>query len=271
MFQSNLVMGIEYIVIVCLLIGIILRKEPVSVTYYAAKNVLQNKKTIILFLLMGCIMVWNNFELMIEEKWITISDFSPYFYNIEGEFVATVQKTFYHPMLTQITTFFYVIVFTSVFFTSAIVYAYQKDNKTLHNLLFAIFLNYLLAVPFYLFFPVNEVWSVRENVRFLIPDVFTTFESTYRNMSGINNCFPSLHTSLSVTVFLISLQQNNRILKWITGVTACVIIFSIFYLGIHWLIDSIGGVLLACTTVYVAKRINQTYKMKEGVSCKAEL
>lgn len=265
MYQSNLMMSIAYVLIVCCILGIVLRKEPIAVTYHAAKNVLQNKKSILLLVLMGCIMVWNNVELMIEEKWITISDFSPSFYNIEGDFVATVQKTFYHPMVTQVTTFFYVIVFTSVFFTTAIIYAYQKDNKTLHNLLVAIFLNYLIAVPFYLFFPVNEVWSVKENVRFLIPDVFTTFESTYRNMSGINNCFPSLHTSLSVTVFLVALQQNNRILKWITGITTGIIIFSIFYLGIHWLIDSIGGILLACSAVHLAKRINQTHKLKEGV------
>lgn len=76
-------------------------------------------------------------------------------------------------------------------------------------------------------------------------DVFPKFEQEYRPLSGLNNCFPSLHTSISVTMALLAFRSGNRRWMVITSISAVVIVFGIFYLGIHWLTDMIGGTLLA--------------------------
>lgn len=134
----------------------------------------------------------------------------------------------------------------SVLAASLGVYLLDKNRVMLYATCYAIIINYAVAIPFYLYFPVNEVWSyVPAGVRFTMLDVFPKFEQEYRPLSGLNNCFPSLHTSISVTMALLAFRSGNRRWMVITSISAVVIVFGIFYLGIHWLTDMIGGTLLA--------------------------
>lgn len=262
LYQNSFTMNITYVLVTFLIAILCLQKNPITITKITVQDTVKNKRTILLLLLMGFILMWNKLELVIEEKWIQVADKSSYFFSWEGHSVEWIQDTFYHPFVTHYATFFYVFVLTATFVASVLIYSVNKETGVLHQFFYAMCCNYLFAIPFYLFLPVNEVWSVQEGVRFLIPDIFPQFESTYRNMSGINNCFPSLHTSLSFTVFLIALRGKNTLFKIITGISTVTIIFSIFYLGIHWITDSIGGILLAFTSVWIAKKLEQKYPIK---------
>lgn len=120
---------------------------------------------------------------------------------------------------------------------------------------YAVIINYAVAIPFYLFFPVNEVWSYPPAaVEFRMLDVFPSFEENYRQLSGLDNCFPSLHTSISVTVALLASQSGNRRWAIFTSISALIVIFSIFYLGIHWLTDMIAGTILAITASWLGMK-----------------
>lgn len=141
---------------------------------------------------------------------------------------------------------------TSMLISLVISFYAIDDRRSFRTFFYAITLNYLIAIPFYMFFPVNEVWASGHGVSFLIPEVYPGFESQYRALSGLNNCFPSLHTSLSVTVLLVSLFSKNKKAIWLASINAVLVIFGIFYLGIHWITDSIGGILLALFASYVA-------------------
>ena len=146
----------------------------------------------------------------------------------------------------------YVFAFPAIIWVSLAYYNFKNDMKMMTALLFALFLNYLIAFPFYVFFPVNEVWSSSSQVRPLMHEVYRSFEGEYRVFSGMNNCFPSLHTSLSLTMALLATLTPYKRLARVLQVSAGLIILSTLYLGIHWLTDVIGGVFTAVVAVSLA-------------------
>ncbi|RQW11778.1 phosphatase PAP2 family protein [Paenibacillus rhizophilus] len=234
------------VVIVFLLIGLVTRRNPFMALVYLAKEMLRSYKLVLLIAGMSGVLALNKYELQIEKKLNLTSDFTGFVFGLEGHFVQAVQHLFYTPWLTPIIVFFYIFMLQSVLAASLGVYLIDKNRLMLYATCYAVILNYAIAIPFYLYFPVNEVWSYAPaGVRFVMLDVFPRFEQEYRALSGLDNCFPSLHTSISMTTALLAFRSGNR--RWMTvaGVSAAVIIFGIFYLGIHWFTDMIGGTLLA--------------------------
>jgi membrane-associated phospholipid phosphatase len=125
----------------------------------------------------------------------------------------------------------YVIGFIAVYLVYA-VYAYATANcETLVRLLFVNWLVHaIIALPFYLFFDVHEVWSTMGYNWGHVP--YT-----------VKNCFPSLHTSVSFSCFLLAMRENRRFaIFW--GLYSTLIIFTTLYLRIHWVTDVIGGLIL---------------------------
>ncbi|AHV98530.1 phosphatase PAP2 family protein [Paenibacillus sabinae] len=234
------------VVIVFLLIGLVSRQNPFKAVVYLAKEILRSYKLVLLIAGMSGVLALNKYELQIEKKMHLTSDFTGFVFGLEGHFVQGVQHLFYAPWLTPIIVFFYVFMLQSVLAASLGVYLMDKNRLLLYATCYAVILNYAIAIPFYLYFPVNEVWSYAPaGVRFVMLDVFPRFEQEYRALSGLDNCFPSLHTSISLTSALLAFRSGNRRWMTIAGISAAVIIFGIFYLGIHWLTDMVGGTLLA--------------------------
>ncbi|WP_339798140.1 phosphatase PAP2 family protein [Paenibacillus sp. FSL R5-0744] len=234
------------VALVVILVWIGARRNPIMALVEIGKEMLRSYKFLLLMVGMFGVLVLNKYELQIEEKMHLTSDYTSFIFGLEGHFVQAVQDIFYSPWLTPIIVFFYIFMLQSVLAASLGVYLLDKNRVMLYATCYAIIINYAVAIPFYLYFPVNEVWSyVPAGVRFTMLDVFPKFEEEYRPLSGLNNCFPSLHTSISVTMALLAFRSGNRRWMVITSISAVVIVFGIFYLGIHWLTDMIGGTLLA--------------------------
>ncbi|WP_410772576.1 phosphatase PAP2 family protein [Fontibacillus sp. BL9] len=52
-------------------------------------------------------------------------------------------------------------------------------------------------------------------------------------------------TSISITIAFLAVRSGNRRWGFFASISAVIIVFSIFYLGIHWLSDMLGGLFLA--------------------------
>jgi membrane-associated phospholipid phosphatase len=104
---------------------------------------------------------------------------------------------------------------------------------------------YAVSLPFFVFFTVPERWSYPEAGAILLSDLWTTtLIEVIRPISGLDNCFPSFHTSLAVTVALFAIRSGRRAFAVVMTAMAAAIIFSTVYLGVHWLTDVGAGIIV---------------------------
>lgn len=270
LFNSMSSVTICSIFTVCILLSFGTGRQPLVIGWEIVKSLLFSRKYLLFFVAVIAIMMLNKYELTLE-RWINIPyDLTPTLSGWEGTWPVWLQANFQSDLLTAFCAFFYLVVFQSVMIASAGIYTQQKNFKLYYGLCIAVLLNYILAVPFYLYVPVNEVWFVHPQVKFLMLDVFPTFEQEYRSLSGLNNCFPSLHTSISVTIALVASRSGNRRWAIFTWFNALVIIFSIFYLGIHWFTDMVAGIALSLFTVTVGLKIGEWVDRSSQVQLTAD-
>ncbi|RUT28737.1 phosphatase PAP2 family protein [Paenibacillus zeisoli] len=230
-------------------------KNPFVAAYAFIRELIFSRKFLVLFALMVGVLLVNSFELKWEAELGTTTDFTPWFLAIEGHFVQYFQQFFHAHWITEVTAFFYVVVFQALLIASLGIYASGKNTVFVHAVCYTVIINYLVAIPFYLFFPISEVWSYAPSgAEFYMYEVFPNFDAAYRPLSGINNCFPSLHTSISVSMAILAVRSGNRRWAFAACVSAFIIVFAIFYMGIHWLTDMIGGLVLATIATTLAVR-----------------
>ncbi|NEW04526.1 inositol phosphorylceramide synthase [Paenibacillus sp. SYP-B3998] len=254
-FQSMTHATVYIVITVLAFLILSTRTNPFAIAGSFVQEIFTSRKYLLHFFALVIILFFNKVELWMEQKIDFKADFTKSIYLIEGNFVPTIQHFFQQDILTYVSSYFYVVIFPAVMIASIAIYTYQKNYKLFYALCYALMFNYMIAIPFYLFFPVNEVWSFHPNVKLLILDVFPTFEQDYRPLSGLDNCFPSLHTSISVSMAVIAMKSRSTFWKVFVPCSSGFIIFTIFYLGIHWLSDMCAGVVLGVVAARLALRI----------------
>ncbi|SFS58781.1 phosphatase PAP2 family protein [Paenibacillus sp. BC26] len=258
LFDNMTTVAIYSAITVTLLIWYGAATNPFKVGGLFLREMALNRKYLLHFGALMLILFLNKLEMRIEHHMTYTYDFATFFQSIEGNFVANLQHMFENRYLTVFLAFMYVVVFQAMLIASIGIYSKRsKDKRMFYALCYAIMINYLVAIPFYLFLPVNEVWyHDPTNVSFLMLNVFPDFENQYRALSGLDNCFPSLHTSISVTLAILAVRSGIKRWAWFCCICAVIIIFAIFYLGIHWLIDMCGGVVLATFASTMGMRLS---------------
>lgn len=255
-FQSPVSILITGLVTLFLVLIFTLKKNPLTVVAQLGKDLIKSR--VLLAHVVGALLIllFNKLELMVEAH-LSTTDFTPYIYLFEGNITPLLQEWLNHDLLTYVTTFFYVIIFTVMMFASLFVYHHEQDRRSLYALLYGLGLNYVIAIPFFLFVPVNETWYIHPDVSPLYLTAYPLFEEQYRFFSGLDNSFPSLHTSISLTLATIALRSRNVRFAWFSAVSTAVILFSVIYLGIHWYADVIAGIMLASITTRLAYRLSE--------------
>jgi membrane-associated phospholipid phosphatase len=196
------------------------------------------------------------------------ADFTPLAHDrIEGDAVARVQQALACRPLTLLFAYVYVTVFPCLLFVSILVYDHWRDRRHLAMTLVGYVLNFAIVLPFYVLVPVRECFVFyREGgggagpaARLLLDDLSPVIMQGYRTMSGVDNCFPSFHTSLAVTVALVAWDAGRRRFAWLVGSFAAAIVFSTIYLGIHWFTDVAAGVLVGWAAYRLARTASRRW------------
>jgi len=135
--------------------------------------------------------------------------------------------------------------------------ARHRDPRAYQAVSLAVAIDYAISLPFFLFFPVPERWSSPMTEAMLLSDKVSDKLIEYmRPLSGLDNCFPSFHVSLTVLVvaacFLFRVPLRMAALA--LGGT---IVLSTFVLGVHWIPDMIAGVAVGIASLLLAWRIVQ--------------
>jgi len=195
-------------------------------------------------------------DVSVDISWIIGLNITGYIYAVEGAFVAHVQSLA-SPPLTAYFTFIYVFGYVFLLTFPFVVYVLHSESRSLRVLLVAYIVNYTAGLLCYVVFvaygPRNFMPGMVESL------LFTSWPESQlltRQVNVNTNVFPSLHTSLSVTVALIA-YRYREIHRWwvpVAGVLAASIAVSTMYLGIHWFTDVVAGVVVAAASVWVALR-----------------
>jgi membrane-associated phospholipid phosphatase len=192
-----------------------------------------------------------------ELSWLIGLNITRRLYSLEGQFVATVQS-FATPELTAFFGFMYVFGYAFLLVFPIVMYLFHDETEPLSTTLVAYSLNYVLGLVCYVLF-------VAYGPRNLMPELvesllYASWPQSQLLTSQINvntNVFPSLHASLAVTVAAIAYRFRETHRRWypVAVFLATSICVSTMYLGIHWLLDVVGGVVLALLCVSVAARL----------------
>lgn len=108
-------------------------------------------------------------------------------------------------------------------------------------------LQFALIMPWYALVRLEEVWWILGH-----PDPFMR-GAPYESLAlYVQNCFPSMHTSVAFAVLLLALREKGAIFRWLMVAYMSAIIYSTVYLEIHWLLDIPPGMLLGWGSVRLA-------------------
>lgn len=211
-------------------------------------------------LLLGTVLVINNLtrELVPEVSWFLGVDVTGTIYGIEGAFVAWVQS-FATPALTAFLSFIYIYGYVLLLTFPLVAYLALDDMRPFKQACLAFSLNYVIGLLMYTVF-------IAYGPRNMLPDLvdslmFTNWPESKLLTSEINtntNVFPSLHTSLSVTVVLLAYYTRRAYPAWLylsSALALCVVV-STMYLGIHWGTDVLAGAALAVLSVGIARTVD---------------
>ncbi len=203
-----------------------------------------------LAILLAALFVVNYAETQLEELLKTPDHYAQGFLNahafqqLEGEIIFLGQS---RTPISSIAgySFSYFALLPLMLFGSA-VFAWRRSSiRPARVLTFSFIINYVLSLPFFMFFPVPERWAFPDSGAILLSDLLSTrLIEMIRPISGLDNCFPSVHVSFSILVILSAFWLKTRLRHSILFLGLSVVL-STFALGIHWIPDILFGLAMA--------------------------
>lgn len=204
-------------------------------------------------------------------------------HGIEGNVVLWIQTTFNNDALTGILNFHYLFVYLFLIYVTTVYFAYTNDRDMTDKVTLNYLLIYALAVPYYLFFNVEVTSSWIPGMDALLyHDAW--YASFYATHDPLDNAVPSLHVAIPFGILMLNYlhvkEQNLAMRDWrhyryhlFILFNTILFIFSILYLGIHWIIDIPLGMIVggigALFIHHLQPRLRNDYgAMFEGVTKK---
>jgi membrane-associated phospholipid phosphatase len=133
----------------------------------------------------------------------------------------------------------------------------RADPRPFRVFALAIAIDYAISLPFFLFFPVPERWAWPDSGAILLSDLWAPrLIELFRPFSGLDNCFPSFHVSLTtVAVGLCFVERLHY--RWAALWLGVLILLSTVVLGIHWFTDIAAGLATGVLAVAAAQLLDR--------------
>jgi len=189
-------------------------------------------------------------------------DMTPYVYAIEGDIVLWVQQELRNAALDQMLTHFYVMGFMTATFASFLYPIYFDDRHMADRVSLSMFWVYIIAIPFFLFFNVGVTGDHIPSMQTIAYDLTPEIHNWFTRIDPFSNGMPSLHIGLPFAIWL-TMQRWDEDGRWVNYrnfliVFMLVTAFSIIYLGIHWIVDIIGGMAVAIFAVELTAKTHSS-------------
>lgn len=189
-------------------------------------------------------------------------DMTPYVYAIEGDIVLWLQQAMRNPILDEALTHFYVMGFMTATFASFLYPIYFDDRHMADRVSLSMFWVYVLAIPFYLFFNVGVTGNHIPQMQTIAYDLTPEINNWFTRIDPFTNGMPSLHIGLPFAIWLTMQRWDDdgrwhRYRNFLMGFILLTAL-SIVYLGIHWVVDIIGGMVVAIIAVEITTRTSDS-------------
>ena len=172
------------------------------------------------------------------------TDYTPFIQTIEDDLVYHFSTIVHTPVLVVICVTSYIVIYPFTLWFVPFYSLFNRQTFALKNLAYGLILIYCIALPFYLFLPITNVYTTyaeESSLESIIPGINTFFYATTTK----NNCLPSLHVTMTLLIVYIASLTKNKRLTIFAMIVAILVIISVIYLAIHWIIDVVSGGLLA--------------------------
>ncbi len=193
-------------------------------------------------------------EAVPELSWIVDWNLTWTIYDIEGGLIVWIQS-FATPEATAYFSFIYIYGYVFLLVFPLVAYFALAETRPIRELLTAYTLNYALGLICYILIIAYGPRNLMpELVDGLLYDAYPRYQYLTRQVNRNTNVFPSLHTSLAVTVALMAYRTRAVYPRWlpVAALLAVSVAISTMYLGIHWAIDVVAGIVLAYVSVGLA-------------------
>ena len=182
-------------------------------------------------------------------------------YAIEGDIVLWIQEGLRNDLLDVAFTHFYVMGFMTATFASFVYPIYFDDRYMADRVSLSMFWVYVLAIPFYLFLNVRVTGDYITGMETIAYDLTPEIHNWFNRIDPFTNGMPSLHIGLPFAIWL-SMHRWDHEGRWrrfriFLVVFMILTALSILYLGIHWIVDIIGGMIVAIMAVNMTARTHK--------------
>jgi membrane-associated phospholipid phosphatase len=184
-------------------------------------------------------------------NWVNY-DYADELINLENDIVYNFTN-YWVPGLLHFFVIIYIFVYIFSLWFAPLYFIFADKKQSLKTLAYGFLIIYIIALPFYLFVPISNVYTYYNH-----PSAFETVLSSINNFfyttTTTNNCLPSLHTAMTILIAYCFSLTGNKKLKYFGILLAITVIISVVYLSIHWLIDIFVGFLISIGVILLLRR-----------------